>query len=620
VYRLAVDGLGASEPFSIHDGAPAVLARSYALGLYHQRCGAANAAPYTRFIHDPCHTAPAQIPTNDHEKVNAFLQTMSEDDDPAMVPLSALGASYYPIRKQGELDVSGGHHDAGDYSKYTIHSAHFIHALMIGVDALDGVGDLDNLGLPESGDGVGDLMQMAMWEADFLSKMQDEDGGFFFLVYPRARRYESDVLPDKGDLQVVFPKNTAATGAAVAALAQIASSPRFKTAFPEKAARYLDQARKGWDFLIQAEARFGVGETYQRISHYGNLFGDADEYVWAAAELFLATGDAAYHRFLMSRFDPSDRRTRRWGWQRMVEGYGNAVRSYALAPETGRQRPSELDERYYRLCRDEAVAAAQEQVDYADGNAYGISFPFESKRFMNAGWFLAMDAGFDIVMGNALHPETPWMESLLTNVNYEAGANPNNMTYITGLGFRFPREIVHQYAQNDDRVLPPSGIPFGNIQAGFEAHKPYQKLLSALTFPPDDDRRAPYPLFDRWADAFNTRTEATMVKQARALTGYAWLMARTPLKNQPWRPAEARIVNMPEKPQAGKTYTLRLEADGLALDEAVIIWETSDREPVRGHAFALTAPRLGQGRIEAEAYLPDGRRVFARMDYQVGWW
>jgi hypothetical protein len=41
--------------------------------------------------------------------------------------------------------------------------------------------------------------------------MQDDDGGFYFLVYPRDRAYENDVLPDHGDPQIVWPKNTAAT-------------------------------------------------------------------------------------------------------------------------------------------------------------------------------------------------------------------------------------------------------------------------------------------------------------------------------------------------------------------------------------------------------------------------
>jgi len=102
-------------------------------------------------------------------------------------------------------------------------------------DSLPGVASLDNLGLPESGDGLSDVMQEAKWEADCLAKLQDADGGFYYLVYPQLSEYEGDILPENGQQQVVWPKNTAVTAAAVAALAQCASSPRFKQAYPQAA-------------------------------------------------------------------------------------------------------------------------------------------------------------------------------------------------------------------------------------------------------------------------------------------------------------------------------------------------------------------------------------------------
>ena len=62
-YRLFIPGLGASYSFFIDDAVAGAFARTYALGLYHQRCGTNNALPFTRFIHGPCHTAPAEVPT-----------------------------------------------------------------------------------------------------------------------------------------------------------------------------------------------------------------------------------------------------------------------------------------------------------------------------------------------------------------------------------------------------------------------------------------------------------------------------------------------------------------------------------------------------------------------------
>ncbi|HTD88929.1 MAG TPA: glycoside hydrolase family 9 protein, partial [Candidatus Binatia bacterium] len=282
-YRLVVPGMGASLPFLIDDGIAMDFARAYALGLYHQRCGDENKLPYTRFEHDKCHIAPAQVPLPSSSFPFTWTtvagKTVDAKDNPrhTAVPLSSEGTQLYPIVNRGTLDVSGGHHDAGDYSKYTINSAGLTHYLMFAVDSLPGVGALDNFGLPNSGDGISDVMQEAKWEADFLAKIQDGDGGFYFLVYPKEREYEWGVTPDHGDPQVVWPKNTAVTAAAVAALAQTASSPKFKAQYPAESAKYLEKAKLGWQFLMNAIAKYGKDGAYQKITHYGNEFMHDDE-------------------------------------------------------------------------------------------------------------------------------------------------------------------------------------------------------------------------------------------------------------------------------------------------------------------------------------------------------
>src|SRR5207247_6034746 len=157
-----------------------------------------------------------------------------------------LAAQVYPFVKQGQVAVSGGHFEAGDYNRVTYNAALLIHTLVFAVDSLPGVVALDNLGISESGDGISDVMQEAKWEADFLAKIQDTDGGFYFLVYPQNREYEAWTLPEHGDPQVVWPKTTSVTAAAVAALAQCASSPLFKQTYPAAAALYLQKAQLGW--------------------------------------------------------------------------------------------------------------------------------------------------------------------------------------------------------------------------------------------------------------------------------------------------------------------------------------------------------------------------------------
>jgi hypothetical protein len=623
-YRIQIPGIGASFPFFIDDGIPADFARAYALGLYHQRCGMANELPFTRFVHGACHTRPAEVPTMSFQTVNEVLKNESSDfsSNPRHTArqLSNVNASLYPFVNKNKIDVSGGHHDAGDYSKYTINSAQLIHVLVFAADCFKGVGALDNLGIPESGDGKSDLLQEAKWEADFLAKMQDADGGFYFLVYPRDRQYEYDVLPDKGDPQVVFPKTTSATAAAVAALAQTASSPLFKQQFPSAATNYLAKAKKGWEFLERAIAKNGRDGSYQKITHYGDEFMHDDELVWAATELFCATGDKKFEKEIIDRFKPNDRETKRWTWWRLFECYGCAIRSYAFAAKTKRLKPEQLDKDFLRLCEDEIIEAAKDQLRYSNENAYGASFPSESKRFRNAGWFFPTDRAFELATACQIDfpiandPKPQFIEAIIENLNYEAGRNPVNVSYITGLGWKQPREMVNHYAQNDWRVLPPSGLAFGNIQEGFPFLDPYQKDLGALTFPSDGDEKNPYPFYDRWGDTFNTAAEFVSPNLARSLATTAFVMAQTSKTNQPWKSIAAKIAEV--SPKSSKQISAELQVPGFDLNGARTVWELQGLEPAMdGKQFGFNRPVRNEFFCEAEAHLPDGRRFFAAKTF-----
>jgi hypothetical protein len=621
-YRLAVPGLGVSYPFWIDEGVAAAFARAYALGLYHQRCGTNNALPFTRFTRGDCHTAPAEVPTPVFKGTEALIRRMTEgakDEKRHPAPhLRGVDTSLYPFVRRGKVDVSGGHHDAGDYSKYTINSAALIHHLVFAADAFPGVGALDNLGLPESGDGKSDVLQIAKWEADFLAKMQDDDGGFYFLVYPKERPYEDDVLPDRGDPQVVWPKTTAATAAAVAALAQTASSSLFKQQFPEAARVYLEKAHRGWAFLERAILQHGRDGSYQKVSHYGHEFLHDDELAWAAAEMFLATGDRAFEQQLIARFDPADAQTRRWTWWRLYEGYGCAVRSYAFAVKTGRLKAGQLNAEFMAKCRNEIMAAGRDQARFARESAYGSSFPDPTKRFRSAGWYFSNDRAFDLAVAWQLDPEAEFLDAMVSNLNYEAGCNPVNVVYLTGLGWKRQREIVHQYAQNDRRVLPPSGIPLGNIQGGFQFLHHYGRELGTLSFPPDGAEDHPYPFYDRWGDSFNVTTEFVVVNQARGLGTLAFLMAQTAVKDQRWRAAPPlRIEGLPVESPKGQTVRASLRATELDLGKARIVWETRGHEPVLGESIQFAPSSPGEQWVEVEVYWPDGRRAFGAARFLV---
>ncbi|MBA4138149.1 MAG: glycoside hydrolase family 9 [Opitutus sp.] len=617
-YKLMVPGLGASLPFLIEDGIAMNFARTYAQGLYHQRCGHPNELPFTRHDHAACHTAPAAVPSS----ANGFGFTWSairnaadtiNSDNPTQLAarLTSPAAVLFPFNRPGPVDVSGGHHDAGDYSKYTINSASLLHLLVFAADAFPGVSALDNLGLPESGDGVGDILQEAKIEADFLLKLQDSDGGFYFLVYPRDRAYEHNVLPDAGDPQVVWPKNTAATAAAVAALAEAGSSPKMKAAFPSQSAAYLAAAWRGWEFLTSAIARHGKAGSYQKITHYGDDFTHDDELAWAAAAMFAATGDRNLHQVARDWFNPSDRHTWRWGWWHAYAAYGNALRTYAFAARTGRRSSAELDGDQLRRSEDELRTAANDALRWASQSAYGTSFPLDSKRTQTAGWYFSAAQSFDLAVAYQLEARSDYFEAIVSNLNHETGSNAMNVSYVTGLGWKRPHEIVHQYAQNDGRALPPNGLPYGNLVTGPIFTGTYGVSLGRLTYPRDDGPNAT-PFYDRWIDTHNVLTEFVVTDQARGLATVAFLATLTPTRTQNWRAATASINGVPANPSAGSSFTVSLSTPGMDQDGARILWEGSGQQPALGESYTFTSQTHGAQWIEAEAHWPDGRRVVAR--------
>ncbi len=429
------------------------------------------------------------------------------------------------------MDTHGGHHDAGDYSKYTIDVAQLSHNLLFAVDSLPGVAQLDNLGFPKAGNGVPDVLEEAMWEIDFLSRLQDADGGFYFLVYPRDRQYEADVsllAPNLGDPQVVFPKTTT------------------------RDRRGGRRARRGWLLTLGEAVLPGAGRKIPRGSESGMAIPakcvrqiraarllPIHQSIWRSLRArgrnglgrrrpLCATGDAAYQTELMSHYDPSDPNTIYWSWWRMFDAYGCAVRDYAFAARSGRLQPSQLNAAYLAKCEQQIVLCGDDNVCggwVANASAYRNSFSPAYKGPDNAGWFFSVNQTFDLAVANVVSNKQAYIDAMVGNMNYEAGCNPVNMGFVTGVAWKRQNQIVSQYADNTVRSLPPTGIPVSSVQGGFTWLSTYGTENSALTFPndyPNDNGSgAPYYApYDRWADTFNTTTELISPQQGRSLAAH----------------------------------------------------------------------------------------------------
>lgn len=74
-----------------------------------------------------------------------------------------------------EKDVSGGWYDAGDFNKYTNWTASYVLQMMLAYLERPQAW-ADNYNIPESGNGMPDLLDEAKWGIDHLLRMQQKDG------------------------------------------------------------------------------------------------------------------------------------------------------------------------------------------------------------------------------------------------------------------------------------------------------------------------------------------------------------------------------------------------------------------------------------------------------------
>ena len=157
----------------------------------------------------------------------------------------------------------------------------------------------------------------------------------------------------------------------------------------------------------------------------------------------------------------------------------------------------------------------------------------------------------------------------------------------------------------------------GNIQQQFYNLYNYNTDFEALCYPSDSASTTPYPFYDRWGDIWNVQTEMVNVFAARSLGTIGFLAAQTSYRTQTWQ-AQPASISVPRSPvPVGQPATVTLQAPaGMDLSSARITWEGLGQVPIYGGtSFVFTPVASGAQWVEAEAQLPDGRRVFAQGSF-----
>lgn len=417
-YFIRTESSGKSYKFTIADDVYSDALRASILMLYTQRCGCEVKADigeeYADYVHPACHTAEAKIYGTD---------TM--------------------------IDVSGGWHDAGDYGRYVVPGAKTIADLFMTYE--DTGYKADDLGIPESGNGVPDILDEARYELEWMFKMQAEDGGVYHKV--TCDNFPATVMPEEETNQLlVLPVSTTATGDFAAVMAK--ASLIYKDIDKDFADKCLEAAKKAYAYMEANAAADTTGFLNPSDVATGE-YPDAvnkDEFFWAAVELYLATGEDTYLAKAKELYS-SDMELG-LGWIEMGL-YG--VHSY-LRTETSFEKDAEFTETLKTRVLDKV--AADLAVAKKDGYycTMGTNFPWGSNLTVS-------NNGILYYLGYLLSDNTEYRDLCFYQVDYIMGMNPAGYSYLTCFGEHAAEHPHHRPSQAKGHAVPgmvvggPNGEP-----------------------------------------------------------------------------------------------------------------------------------------------------------------
>ncbi len=200
-------------------------------------------------------------------------------------PIKLLGTDeIYPLHK--------GWHDAGDFGRYAsagaVAAAHMLYAYELFPEAFS-----EEVNIPESGNGIPDILNECRYELEFLSEMQDEDGGVHHKATPLV--FCGYIMPEeeKGD-QFVFPVTSMST-ADFAAVMCIASRV-YEKYDPAFARNCMHQAYMAGQWLMSHPDNTDFHNPEGCITGEYTDESDTDERMWAYAELMRTDHDIIQDR------------------------------------------------------------------------------------------------------------------------------------------------------------------------------------------------------------------------------------------------------------------------------------------------------------------------------------
>ena len=186
----------------------------------------------------------------------------------------------------GLRNLTGGWHDAGDYNKYVWGDAGAAILFLLRAYERAPWAFGDDTGIPESGNGVPDVLDEVKWELDWLLKMQLPDGSVLSRMHVTG--FASDAPPSVDPNPRYYEDPNAESDAVFTAAAALGSRVFLQAGHLGFASRLRDAALLTWPRVAAQPAA-------------GNEFK-----VWAAAEVFRMDPTISAARTVVDTYHPND--------------------------------------------------------------------------------------------------------------------------------------------------------------------------------------------------------------------------------------------------------------------------------------------------------------------------
>ena len=371
------------------------------------------------------------------------------------------------------LNVTGGWYDAGDHGKYLVNGGIALWTLQnayerLGRSALFTDGSAR---IPEAGNGISDLLDETRWEMEFFLKMQAPEGSSQALPIGEKRNRSGmrftnvdtsgmahhkvadrrwtglPMRPDKDpEPRVLFPPSTGATLNLAATAAQCARI--WQKIDPAFSNRCLDAAGRAWTAAnrnpeVYAIADFGGSGGY----------GDedlSDEFYWAAAELFVATGDAQFRQ----AFEASPH-------YQAVEGEPGWASTAPLGTIVLATHPERIGEMEAKRLHGLIQSAADRFL--ADRDKTGYAVPLTRWTWGSTSNLLNRAILLSVAYDQT--GDARYRDGVIDAMDFILGRNPLDRSLVSGYGARPMQNPHHRFwAHSIDPTYPPP--PPGALSGG----------------------------------------------------------------------------------------------------------------------------------------------------------